>query len=354
MEVGHRREPDIDPCLEKSLTEFDHCRDLYILSRRVAIEVVRSSGSHETVPSASIEFVDIKPIGSRSTFSQVHSVQEKGTGIIYARKEIACSAGASSLTSPEAVMKEIGIMQKLSHHHIATLAFASKDDYGFKLYISPCAKCDLGHYLDLSNDQYRYDKDQALQWFGCLLAALDYAHRNKVKHSDIKPENILIDDEGKRVLLTDFGLSRDFSNHENSMSVGTPPRGTNNYFAPECLSDKGKRTIATDIFALGCVFTEMLGAMEGFSRETYKQQRKKWNNERSRGGEHFWGCLDKIKGSWLNNLKGRFPDEDENGTPLIIVQTKRMLTEEAEDRPSASSVLLHLKDAKYQCNYCSR
>ena len=352
MEVGHKREPDVDPCLEKSLTVFNRCRDLYITSRLVATEVVRSLGSHETVPSASTEFVDIKPIGSRSTYSEVHAVREKGTGIIYARKKIPSSTSASSLTSPEAVINEINIMQKLSHHHIAILAFASKDDYGFNLYILPCAECDLGHYLALSNNQYRYDKALAFQWFGCLLAALDYAHRNKVKHRDIKPENILIDNKGKRVFLTDFGLSRDFSNFENSMSTGSTPAGTGSYFAPECKT-AGQRTTAVDIFALGCVFTEILGAMEGHSRETFKQKRRTWNKDHTPGGEHFRGCLDKIRRLWLHDLKGRFPDEDENGTPLIIRETKRMLTEEAEDRPNASSVLLHLKDAKYRCNKCS-
>jgi serine/threonine protein kinase len=156
----------------------------------------------------------------------------------------------------------MGIMRKLNHHHIATLAFATQDSQGFCLYITPLAECDLGGYLRLENDRPRHHKEKVWKWFGCLLGALEYAHRNKVKHKDIKPENILIDEDGSRVYLTDFGLSRDFSNLGNSMTTRSPPLGTRMYFAPECISD-GKRTTAVDIFALGCVFAEILGAIGG-------------------------------------------------------------------------------------------
>jgi serine/threonine protein kinase len=44
-------------------------------------------------------------------------------------------------------------------------------------------------------------------FFGCLAGALDFLHKDKIRHRDIKPQNILV--KGSHVYLTDFGISLD-------------------------------------------------------------------------------------------------------------------------------------------------
>ena len=93
-------------------------------------------------------------------------------------------------------------------------------------------------------------------YFVCLSQALSYLHESGVRHKDIKPENILIDESG-RVVLTDFGISRRFPKDK--------PHVTNNewnftrkYASPEIMKDKRMpRDDPSDVFSLGCVFLEM-------------------------------------------------------------------------------------------------
>ncbi len=85
--------------------------------------------------------------------------------------------------------------------------------------------------------------------------ALDYAHRQGLIHRDVKPNNILLDEEG-RPLLADFGLAKPIHTDKNLTADGVM-MGTPNYMAPEQalgLSIDGR----TDLYALGVMLFEML------------------------------------------------------------------------------------------------
>jgi WD40 repeat protein/serine/threonine protein kinase len=91
-----------------------------------------------------------------------------------------------------------------------------------------------------------------------IAGALAAAHRNNIIHQDIKPANILLDDEGN-AYLTDFGLAKDLeAGTDLSVStVSTTVRGSPAYISPEQIR-RTTITPATDIYSLGIVLYELL------------------------------------------------------------------------------------------------
>ncbi len=102
--------------------------------------------------------------------------------------------------------------------------------------------------------------------------ALDYAHKQKVIHRDIKPTNIMIDS----VLfpkITDFSIAYI---SEATLDMGL--MGTPRYMSPEQLKDS-KVSVVSDIFSLGCVLYEMLAGVKAFPGDNHFSIMYKINNE---------------------------------------------------------------------------
>ena len=87
-----------------------------------------------------------------------------------------------------------------------------------------------------------------------IASALAAAHRQGVVHRDVKPGNVLLDEEGN-AYLTDFGVALDAGSPERS--TGTMMRGTPAYLSPEQIRLE-PASPRSDIYALGIVVFEML------------------------------------------------------------------------------------------------
>ena len=88
-----------------------------------------------------------------------------------------------------------------------------------------------------------------------ILSGLNSLHKNKIIHSDIKPENILYDPQRNIIQITDFGLSNTFSfdiHHKCNLSGGTYA-----YLPPDILLGNLFLFTSLDIWSLGCVLIEL-------------------------------------------------------------------------------------------------
>ena len=102
------------------------------------------------------------------------------------------------------------------------------------------------------------DIQQTLATIRGIAEALSYAHERGVIHRDLKPQNILIREDGTPV-LTDFGIARVVNAGSDTtrltrfgMAIGSP-----RYMSPEQITGQGVDARA-DLYSLGIVFYEML------------------------------------------------------------------------------------------------
>ncbi|XP_048531591.1 mitogen-activated protein kinase kinase kinase 5-like isoform X3 [Triticum urartu] len=114
---------------------------------------------------------------------------------------------------------------------------------------------------------YISDESCGLEWrkryqiINGICQGLNYLHENRIVHLDLKPENVLLDDN-MVPKITDFGLSRYFEERQTSQSITSNISGTLGYIAPE-LYDGEKITIQSDIYSLGIIIIEILTGRKG-------------------------------------------------------------------------------------------
>jgi len=108
----------------------------------------------------------------------------------------------------------------------------------------------------------RLETDDAVRIAIGVASALEAAHRRGIVHRDVKPGNILIDQDVK---VTDFGIARAVS--EASMTVTGTTLGSVHYFSPE--QARGDEvTGQSDVYALGIVLYEMLTGRRPFEGDS--------------------------------------------------------------------------------------
>ena len=104
---------------------------------------------------------------------------------------------------------------------------------------------------------------RALDLLGQVAGALDAAHRRALVHRDVKPANVLLDEED-HVYLTDFGITKQLGGASTDTDRVV---GTLDYLAPEQI--RGDPVDGrTDCYALGCVLYECLAGTAPFRRAT--------------------------------------------------------------------------------------
>ncbi|MFH8980263.1 Stk1 family PASTA domain-containing Ser/Thr kinase [Streptomyces varsoviensis] len=148
-------------------------------------------------------------------------------------------------------IREAKSVARLAHPNVVGVFDQGTDGTYVYLAMEYVAGCTL---RDVLRERGALQPRAALDILEPILAALGAAHRAAFVHRDMKPENVLIGDDG-RVKVADFGLVRAVDNNTTA-STGSV-LGTVSYLAPEQI-EHGTADTPADVYACGVVLYEML------------------------------------------------------------------------------------------------
>ena len=150
-------------------------------------------------------------------------------------------------------VREARSAAKLSHPNVVSV-FDQGDDHG-TLFLA--MEYIPGHTLrDLIRKEAPMAPRKALALMEPVLSALGAAHQAGMIHRDVKPENVLLADDG-RIKVADFGLARAVCAETQHTATGGVLIGTVSYLSPELVVD-GKADARSDVYAAGVIIYEML------------------------------------------------------------------------------------------------
>ncbi|TYH32780.1 hypothetical protein ES332_D13G013500v1 [Gossypium tomentosum] len=225
---------------------------------------------HECLAPRRYRYSDIKKV----TNSFQDKLGKGGYGDVYKGKlldgrHVAVKILNNSQSNGEEFINEVASISRTSHVNIVTLL-------GFCFERS----CKALIYEFMPNGSlekfiFQERKDRLLKWDKLYQIAvgiargLEYLHRGcstRILHFDIKPHNILLDDEFVPK-ISDFGLAKLCLEKESAISM-TGARGTAGYIAPEVFSRNfGRVSHKSDVYSYGMMVLEMVGGRKNISVE---------------------------------------------------------------------------------------
>jgi cGMP-dependent protein kinase len=179
-------------------------------------------------------------------FGNVFLVVDKQKRRLYALKSVS-RRKIERYEIQENLILERKILLTLDHVFILKLVKTFKDDnrvYFLTEYVRGMDLFDVLRELNVISDS------DAKFYTACLILILEYVHEREIVYRDLKPENVIIDEDGYPKLI-DFGISKILTGRTFTI-VGTP-----HYMAPEVITGKGY-SLAVDFWSLGVMLYEFV------------------------------------------------------------------------------------------------
>jgi len=211
----------------------------------------RDQESKEPVGPESFTFV--RRLG-KGTFGEVFQVKHKKSHQDYAIKVLP-KRHALEGNFRRYTVTERNLLSWVRHPYIVHLHYAFQTDQHLALVLQLCTR---GSVQTLIDAERRLEEPLARLYTAEMLLGLIHLHESNIIFRDLKPDNVVIDEEG-HAMLTDFGLAKeDVAAQEAHSFCGSPA-----YLAPEVLKRSGHGR-AVDIYGLGVFLFSMLAGMPPF------------------------------------------------------------------------------------------
>ena len=208
-----------------------------------------------------INYEKLKTIGN-GTYGKVMLCKKKKTGEKVAIKKVQISA--MTYEDRQKALKEAQLLSSLKHPNIVECVDS---------FIEKCCLHIVMEYVDggdlsqiIEKRRTPPEEKEVIRLLIQVIIAIQYIHKHKIIHRDIKPQNIFLTKEGV-VKIGDFGISKSL---DSTSALAKTCVGTPCYLAPEVWGGRAYDSKA-DMWSVGCVFFELCSLKKAFEGKSQKE-----------------------------------------------------------------------------------
>nr|BAA23218.1 p34cdc2 [Hemicentrotus pulcherrimus] len=281
------------------------------------------------------DFTKIEKLGE-GTYGVVYKGRHKRTGKIVALKKIRLESEEEGV--PSTAIREISLLKELYHPNIVLLEDVLMEPNRLYL-VFEYLTMDLKKYMESLKGK-QMDPALVKSYLHQMVDGILFCHSRRILHRDLKPQNLLIDNNGT-IKLADFGLARAFG---IPVRVYTHEVVTLWYRAPEVLLGSTRYACPIDMWSLGCIFAEMVTKRPLFHGDSEIDQLFRIFRTLGTPTDEIWPGVTQLQDykstfpMWTKpNIKGAVKGMDEEGLDLL----EKMLIYDPAKRITAKASMRH-------------
>uniref|UniRef100_A0A8C2G006 Ribosomal protein S6 kinase n=1 Tax=Cyprinus carpio TaxID=7962 RepID=A0A8C2G006_CYPCA len=208
------------------------------------------------------ELLKVLGTGAYGKVFLVRKISGHDKGKLYAMKVLKKAAIVQKAKTAEHTRTERQVLEHIRQSpFLVTLHYAFQTQTKLHLILDYVSGGEMFTHL---YQRDHFSEDEVRIYVGEIILALEHLHKLGIVYRDIKLENILLDSDG-HVVLTDFGLSKEFLEEEKERTYSFC--GTIEYMAPEIIRGKAGHGKSVDWWSLGILMFELLTGASPFTLE---------------------------------------------------------------------------------------